>query len=143
MNLNELKKKLLKRVDSLQEELEEVKLLIALIENELRRYGNVIVLKYKNVGEEIGKIYVSEKMLKVVPKIKFNEEIPPFKSFLITRILEGKHIQYQIVKDKENNVDMIVINIDTNDKKTVDEITKSVKWTLERIKERIDAESKR
>jgi len=78
-------------------------------------------------GSELGRMHIDKNAIHVTPSLKFNEEISPFKPFLIDRVLEGmrrKDIEsgkkegealfYEIIKDANNNVkELIIRNVDT------------------------------
>lgn len=100
-------------------------------------------------GSELGRMRIDKNTIHVTPSLKFNEEISPFKPFLIDRVLEGmrhKDIEsgkkegealfYEIIKDANNNVkELIIRNVDTNNESVMRGLRNSIKWTLERIKE--------
>jgi len=105
-------------------------------------------------GEKLAVLYIGSSTVKIKPVIgAFDENIPPLRSFLIKRFFEGvrrkdiesgKHedeaFSYEVVKDKEGNVSEIVLrNVNVKDPRLMREIKNSVKWTLERILERISS----
>lgn len=176
--LADMKKELEKRIDELQKELDRTKLLLSLIDKALGEQSfipaselqkqvtpqaptaeavtvapqpsekeEVIVSK---TGSELAKIYIGENTIRVVPSLEFDDGIPPFKSFLISRVLDGmkskdiesgkkesEALSYEVIKDEANNVKEIIIrNVDVNNERIMRELRNSIKWTLERIKER-------
>ncbi len=106
-------------------------------------------------GDKLADLYIGENSIRIVPVVgKFDEGIPPLRSFLVKRVFEemrrrdlerGKSedeaFSYTIINDEEGMVKEIVLrNVDVSDEKTMRNIRNSVKWTLERILERIRAE---
>jgi len=177
--LADMKKELEKRVDELQKELDRTKLLLSLIDKALSEQSFIPASELQKQvtpqapvveavapqpsekeetilskdGSELAKMYVGENTVRVVPGLKFDDGIPPFKSFLISRVLDGmksKDIEsgkkesealfYEVIKDEVNNVkELIIRNVDTNNERVMRELRNSIKWTLERIKERKSA----
>ncbi len=171
-----MKKELEKRVEELQKELDRTKLLLTLIDKALGEQSFIPASELQKqvtqapmaepvtpqptekeeiimskTGSELAKIYIGETTLRVVPSLEFDDGIPPFKSFLISRVLDGmktkdiesgksenEALSYEIIKDeKSNNVkELIIKNVDTNNERVMRELRNSIKWTLERIKER-------
>jgi predicted Holliday junction resolvase-like endonuclease len=100
-------------------------------------------------GSELGRMRIDKNAIHVTPSLKFNEEISPFKRYLIDRVLEGMKSKdigsgkkegvalfYEIIKDANNNVkELIIRNVDTNNESVMRGLRNSIKWTLERIKE--------
>jgi len=100
-------------------------------------------------GSELGRMRIDKNTIHVTPSLKFNEEISPFKRYLIDRVLEGMKSKdigsgkkegvalfYEIIKDANNNVkELIIRNVDTNNESVMRGLRNSIKWTLERIKE--------
>jgi len=106
-------------------------------------------------GDKLADLYIGESTLRIVPVVgKFDEGIPPLRSFLIKRVFEemkkkdlerGKSeeeaFNYTVVKDEEGMVKEIILkNVEIKDEKIMRNIRNSVKWTLERILDRIKAE---
>ncbi|MGB9728747.1 MAG: hypothetical protein ACP5GU_05460 [Thermoprotei archaeon] len=177
--LADMKKELEKRVEELQKELERTKLLLSLIDKALGEQSFVPASELQKqapqpqapsaevvvppplpiekeevitskTGIELGKMYIGETTIRIVPGLEFDEGMPPFKSFLIGRVLEGmkskdmdsgksesEALSYEVVKDESNNVkELIIKNVDINNERIMRELRNSIKWTLERIKER-------
>jgi hypothetical protein len=112
------------------------------------------VIKAKD-GTELGKILIGKNNIRVIPYLQFDDGIPPFKSFLIARILNGMResdisngkkeseaLSYEIIKDANNNVkELIIRNVDTNNERVMRELRNGISWTLKRIQERLSANS--
>jgi hypothetical protein len=174
-----MKKELEERVAELQKELEKTKLLINLIDRALSEQSFTPaselqkqaapqapavetvapqpseieeIIKAKD-GAELGKMLIGKDSMRVIPYLQFDDGIPPFKSFLIARILNGLRENaiasgkkeseapfYEIIKDANNNVkELIIRNIDTSNERTIRELRNGVSWTLKRIQERLSA----
>ncbi len=176
--LADMKKELEKRAEELQKELERTKILLSLIEKALEEQSfipaselqkqtpqpqapsaEVVVppplpiekeeIITSKTGSELGKMYVGENTIRVVPSLVFDDGVPPFKSFLVARVLEGmknsdlasgksetEALSYEIVKDEKNTVKELKIR-NVSEQRRVAELRNSIKWTLERIKERL------
>ncbi|MEM3832619.1 MAG: hypothetical protein QW128_03335 [Thermoprotei archaeon] len=177
--LADMKKELEKRVEELQKELDRTKLLLSLIDKALGEQSFVPASEIQRqapqpqvpaveavvpppppaekeeaiiskTGTELGKMYIGEATIRVVPGLDFDESMPPFKSFLVGRVLEGMRskdidsgkseseaLSYDVIKDASNNVkELIIKNVDINNERIMRELRNSIKWTLERIKER-------
>jgi hypothetical protein len=176
-----MKKELEQRVTELQRELEKTKLLINLIDKALSEQSFTPaselqkqavpqapavetvapqsseieeIIKAKD-NSELGKMLIGKDSVRVIPYLRFDDGIPPFKSFLIARILNGirenaiasgkkesEAPSYEIIKDANNNVkELIIRNIDTSNERTMRELRNGISWTLKRIQERLSANS--
>jgi len=175
-----MKKELEQRVDELQKELEKTKLLLSLIDKALSEQSFTPaselqkqaapqapavetvtqpseieeIIKAKD-GAELGKMLIGKDSIRVIPYLQFDDGIPPFKSFLIARILNGLRENaiasgkkeseapfYEIIKDANNNVkELIIRNIDTSNERMMRELRNGISWTLKRIQERLSANS--
>ncbi|MBS7635990.1 hypothetical protein KEJ37_01370 [Candidatus Bathyarchaeota archaeon] len=108
-------------------------------------------------GEPLAKIYVGEGFLKIVldEDKKFNVNTPPFNQFLVERVLakmEQKNgelakagklkpeeiFSYNIVKDGDIIREIHIKNFDAERLK---ELKSSVKWTLEKMYEKMKGQS--
>lgn len=151
--LKELKDELEKKKSELEKELEKTKALLDLINKYLSQQPQIqpqapeVKEEFKTEkilskeGEELGILEIGQTKMKLTPTIKFNEDIPPFSSFIIKRVLaslqEQHKINYKIEKDEKNNVkELIIENIPKDNEKIIQELRNSITWSLRRIKER-------
>jgi hypothetical protein len=105
-------------------------------------------------GTILGKLKIEEKNLRFIPSLnfKFTENIPPFKSFLIDRVLENMKTTDKI-RANNNEIDSDVIldfNIEITDEKIgnlfienfggerrLQEISSSLRWTFDKMYEKL------
>jgi hypothetical protein len=112
-----------------------------------------IPLKTAN-GIPLATLYVTEGEIKTVPseKVKFNINTPPFNQFLISKVLANIAAQdreaaiagqiepddimtYRVIQDNDILKELIVRNY--RDKKRVAELRNSIRWTLEKMYEKM------
>lgn len=108
-------------------------------------------------GELLANLYVSENSLRVVPAEDktFNINMPPFTHFLVERVLAKmqerdnelvkarqltpeKILCYNIVRDGDAIREIIVKNADSE---RLRELKSSIRWTLEKMYEKMKAQS--
>ncbi|MEM0314077.1 MAG: hypothetical protein QW056_04905 [Candidatus Bathyarchaeia archaeon] len=114
-------------------------------------FKEIVPLKSSN-GEEIAKIYVGEKHMRVVldPSIALNVNTPPFNQFLIERVFskmqekDGELLKagklkpdevfsYSIIRDGDILKEISIRNFDAERLK---DLKSSIKWTLEKMLEK-------
>jgi len=96
----------------------------------------------------LARVYEKDKDLRIVPKIKFNINTPPFESFLIKRVLEkmkekdaelalppDKAIDFEVKLDGDIIKELIIKNIMDEDRKV--SIRNAAKWTFARMYEKL------
>ena len=105
-------------------------------------------------GTLLGKLIIEEKNLRFIPtlKLEFNENIPPFKSFLIDRVLENmKTTDKKRANDNgiesEEILDFIIEITDGRitslyiknfgGERRLQEISSSLRWTFDKMYEKI------
>lgn len=113
---------------------------------------NVIPLKTKN-GESLAIIHIQKKIMHVLPDEtkKFDVNIPPFHSFLVNRVLmkmkqkdeelvttgvllQEDSLTFEIITEREQLREIIIKNVDFDRLK---ELRSSIRWTLEKMYEKI------
>lgn len=103
-------------------------------------------------GEKLGVMEIAGNTIRVIidESIKFDERMPAFKTFLVGRVFEGfkekdrregkppeYSFNYEINLSKDGTVkELILRNVDINNERLMREIRNSIRWTLERAKER-------
>lgn len=159
--LAELKSRLEKRLRELEEEIEHIKALIALVDHQLvvRSFRKaeeaiqVIPLKTKT-GVKLADMYVSETTVRVVPAegMAFNVETPPFQTFLVSRVfdemktkdehevregkMKGEHaFSYAISQDGIKIREILIRNY----RDRLPSLKSSIRWTLEKMYEKTGA----
>lgn len=119
-------------------------------------YESVVQLKAVS-GELLATLYVGESFVRVVPAEdkSFNVNMPPFNSFLVERVLmkmqekdlelartgqlpQEKVFSYNIVKDGDVFREIYVKNVD---EERLRELKSSIRWTLEKMYEKIKGQS--
>lgn len=119
-------------------------------------YENVIQLNATS-GELLATLYVGDGFLRVVPAEdkSFNVNTPPFNSFLVERVLvkmqekdlelartgqlpPEKVFSYNIVKDGDVLREIHVKNVD---EERLRELKSSIRWTLEKMYEKMKGQS--
>ncbi|MEM1592172.1 MAG: hypothetical protein QXT06_04720 [Candidatus Bathyarchaeia archaeon] len=166
-----IKRKMEKRVEDLKAELEETQSILEVINSLILSKGfkraDTIAKtppvtpetpeKFKEViqlntisGEPLARIYVGESKLKVVLDKKLDPSTPPFKQFLIERVLEKMHekdlklveagqlkpsevFSYEIINDGNLVSEIIIKNF--NEERLRD-LKSSIRWTLEKMYEK-------
>jgi len=110
-----------------------------------------IPLKSKS-GVLLADLLVNEKILRVVPRIKLNVSTPPFQSFMINRILNSMRqkdreraekgeismdntLSYNVIVDGDDLKEVLIKNY--GDSQRLREIRSAVRWTLEKMFEKI------
>ncbi len=118
-------------------------------------FGQAIPLK-TSTGVLLANLYVNENVLKIVPdeKFKFGINVPPFRSFMINRVLESmrakdgeevargelspdKVLSYDIVLDGDVIREILINNYGGEGR--LGEIKSSLRWTLEKMYEKASA----
>ncbi|MGC9069584.1 MAG: hypothetical protein ACP5IZ_11535 [Thermoprotei archaeon] len=160
--LSEEVSQLKKKIEELQEELKKKELILKLVSKELSKKAekhekksaeqnsleSTIQILSKN-NNILGTITVEGTTVHIIPdpNLVFDDLVPPFQSFFVKRVLDGlkqrdesvkkeNPLKYEIIKDEFANVKEIVItNVD--DERTLEEIKRAVRWTLERLWERL------
>jgi hypothetical protein len=116
-------------------------------------YKQVIPIRTRT-GKPLAMMYVGEKMAKIIPeeKLAFNVNTPPFRAFLIDRVFNGmvakdkkmveagelspeKVFSYRIIQGDDIIKEIIIWNF--REPRRLREIRSSVRWTLERMAERV------
>lgn len=166
-----IKRKMEKRIEDLKAELEEAQGILDIINSLILSKGfkraDTIAKtlptmpeapeKFKETiqlntisGEPLARIYVGENMLKVVLDKKLDPSTPPFKQFLVERVLEKMRekdlklmeagqlkssdvFSYEIINDGNLVSEIIIKNF--NDERLRD-LKSSIRWTLEKMYEK-------
>jgi hypothetical protein len=114
-------------------------------------HHQTIPLKSKS-GVLLADLLVNETILRVVPRIKFNVSTPPFQSFMINRILNSMRqkdreraekgeisieniLSYNVIVDGDDLEEVLIKNY--GDSQRLREIRSAVRWTLEKMFEKI------
>ena len=122
-----------------------------------KTYEETILIKTAD-GTLLAEIHLDDNRLKVIPSsnINFDVNSPPFKSFLINRILEQMHVKdIDLTKKGKMNVDKIFdykidqlddylkeINIENyGDERRLFELRNAIRWTFRRMHEKITGSS--
>jgi len=106
-----------------------------------------------STGTPLASMYLDDKQIKIIPSdnMRFDLNTPPFKAFMIDRILDPAMIEskdaidkgkkssdeafsYQI--DLDNNIIREITIRNYNDERRLREIKSSLRWTLEKMWER-------
>lgn len=114
--------------------------------------GEVIPIKTV-LGELLANIYINGETLRLVPaaNLKFNVETPPFKTFLIERVLEKMRTkdrelieEGKLQPDKALNYDLSItgdvigeLRVDNVTKERLQELKSTIRWTLDKMYEKI------
>jgi hypothetical protein len=183
------KKKLEKKIEKMESELNELRLMVEVVDSTLlekgfkraeiaktptaiealpqeeivqpppepeAEYENVIPLKTVT-GELLASLYVSEDLLRVVPAEdkNFSTNTPPFTQFLVERVLskmqekdkkliatgkltQDKIFSYNIVRETDVVDEIQIRNFDAD---RLRELKSSIRWTLEKMYEKMISES--
>ena len=96
----------------------------------------------------LAKVYARERELRIIPKIKFSINTPPFESFLIKRVLEkmrqkdeelalppNKMINYEVKLEGDAIKELVIRNIIGEDRFV--SIRNAAKWTFARMYEKL------
>lgn len=119
-------------------------------------YENIIPLKTFN-DELLANLYVSENLLRVVPAENktFNINTPPFTPFLIEKVFikmkekdneliragqlsPDKIFSYDIIQDGDAIREIVIKNFDAD---RLRELKSSIRWTLEKMHEKMKSQS--
>jgi len=119
-------------------------------------YENIIPLKTFN-DELLANLYVSENLLRVVPAENktFNINTPPFTPFLIEKVFikmkekdneliragqlsPDKIFSYDIIQDGDAIREIVIKNFDAD---RLRELKSSIRWTLEKMYEKMKSQS--
>lgn len=167
--IDELKKYLEERISQLKKELEYLELLLSFIESgvlskkvlsrEMRvpKPGEEVLPLKTTSGEHIADIYIGKNEMRVIPLVDLDVNTPPFRAFLINRILErlkrkdkeavekglilpDQAFDYEI--DEENGVIREIRLINVSDERRKIELKSAIKWTLEKMYERVKRKSR-
>jgi len=118
-----------------------------------------LILASSRMGNRLlGKMYIGEGYLRIVPvqDVEFNVNIPPFRQFLIEKVLEEMRkkdreatergemkedevMDYEVRTKGDILVEIFVKNI--TDERRVRELKNAVRWTFERMLEKISQRS--
>ncbi|MDH5815942.1 MAG: hypothetical protein QE164_04045 [Candidatus Nezhaarchaeota archaeon] len=118
-----------------------------------------LILASSRMGSRLlGKMYIGEGYLRIVPvqDIEFNINIPPFRQFLIEKVLEemrkkdreaaergeikeSEVMDYEVRTKGDILVEIFVKNL--TDERRVRELKNAVRWTFERMLEKISQRS--
>jgi hypothetical protein len=175
--LLELKQKLEERMEATKNQLKELQLLLELLDTALMEksfkkaeipekaekeeitppptmeYETSIPLKTVT-GELLANLYLGEGVMHIIipPKRNFNINTPPFKVFLIERVLAKmqekdreavrtgklppeKIISYNIIRDGDTIRELVIQNVSPE---RVRELKSSIRWTLEKMYEKLN-----
>ncbi|MCC6013237.1 MAG: hypothetical protein LM593_02615 [Candidatus Verstraetearchaeota archaeon] len=116
-------------------------------------YEEVFQIKSKS-GEDLGNIYVGKNIIKIVPRedLKLSIKTSPFQSFFIERVLEKmkKKDEEEVARKKKSPDEVIDYTIETDgdlikeiiirnvkDETRIREIRSVVRWTFERMLEKM------
>lgn len=133
-------------------EAEKIKLNVSESSETLRDNQKSIPLK-TSTGTLLANMYLNDKQVKIIPSddMRFDINTPPFKAFMIDRILDPATIESKdaIEKDKEGSDEAFSYKIDLdnniireitirnfNNERHLREIKSSLTWTLEKMWER-------
>lgn len=180
-SLADLKKYLEERLSALTTEVEHLKLLMKLVDEALAKFSfkpastlevtketvqpqpaqprgletETLILASSRMGNRLlGKMYIGEGYLRIVPvqDLEFNINIPPFRQFLIEKVLEemrkkdreaaergeikeSEVMDYEVRTKGDILVEIFVKNL--TDERRVRELKNAVRWTFERMLEKM------
>jgi hypothetical protein len=173
--LAELKKYLEERISSLRREMEALSSLVKLVDEALAKSSfkqayellkpqppagpsaeeNVMLIAGRD-GKVLGRMYVGPDYVRVEPSpdLSFDVSVPPFKAFLVDKILEpmkakdrdkaerglldpDRVMDYRVHADGNILKQIVVKNV--VDEGRVRELRNAIKWTFERMLERMKA----
>lgn len=120
-------------------------------QQEVYEFEQIFPIKSKT-GEDLGTIYVGKGIIKIVPKQDLSLKTPPFQSFFIERVLEEMKkkdeiaveqkkkspeeiLEYEIKSEGDIIKEVIIKNV--SEESRIREIRSSIRWTLERMMEKI------
>lgn len=178
----ELKRKIEEKIEDARKELKELHMILEVLDTALltksfkkpevppskaeeeavaplpaMEYETVIPLK--TVSDELlANLYLGDKVMHIIipPGKKFNINTPPFKQFLIERVLmkmqekdqeavrkgelsPDEIISYNIIREKDDVRELIIRNVSPQ---RVRELKSSIRWTLEKMYEKASAETR-
>lgn len=163
VDLEDLKKYLERRISQVKEELEVLEFLLSLVESgvisrglestikEGPRPGEEVIPIRTTDGFHVADMYMSESEVRVVPRVQLNINVPPFRKFLIEKVLERMKakdvelahkgllspdliLEYSFEAEGDSLKEIVIKNIRDSKRKT--EIKSTIKWTLEKMYER-------
>lgn len=162
IDLEDLKKYLESRISVLKEELEILEFLLSLIESGVISKGIESTMRRPKPGEEvipirtedgvhIADMFIGDDVVRVIPLVEMKVSTPPFRSFLINKVLERMRrkdyelvqrgslspelaLEYKVETEGEVLKEIVVRNIRDDKRKT--ELKSTIKWTLEKMYEK-------
>ncbi len=162
LNLDELKKFLEEKIQTLKKEKEMLELLLSLIESGIigskstqvkiePRPGEQVIPLRSSDGTLLAEMYVGKSEVRLVPLVPLSIDPPPFRQFFIARVLENikkkdveriekgildpsKAFDYEITVDRGIIKEIRLKNV-YDEQRRID-IKSSAKWTFERMYEK-------
>ena len=164
ISLDDLKNFLEKKISQVKEELEILEFLLSLVESgvisrglessmkEGPRPGEEVIPIRTSEGIHIADMYVSDSDVRVVPRVQLNINVPPFRKFLIEKVLEKMKakdlelvhkgllspdliLEYSFEAEGELLKEITIKNVRDDKRKT--EIKSTVRWTFEKMYEKM------
>jgi len=166
MNLEDLKNYLERRISQLKEELEFLEYILSLVESgvitrglesslrEGPKPGEEVIPIRTSDGVHLADMYIGDNNVRVVPKVQLNINIPPFKKFLIDKVLDKMKakdielvhkgvlapdlmLEYTIETEGDILKEIHVRNVRDDKRRT--ELKSTIKWTFEKMYEKISS----
>lgn len=163
INLEDLKNYLERRISQVKEELEVLEFLLSLVESgvivkglestikEGPKPGEEVIPIKATDGFHVADMYVSESEVRVIPRVQLSINMPPFRKFLIEKVLEKMKakdlelvrkgvlspdliLEYSFEAEGDVLKEIVIKNIRDAKRKT--EVRSTLRWTLEKMYER-------